>query len=75
MITKEQALAARLGTIFHHKHHRDSRGRPAKYRISGKCQTWKTRPKEFRLPVKYGLYHSTAITHENAHFWDIAEEG
>ena len=34
-------------------------------RVSGKCQTWKTRPIEFRLPVKYGLYENSAVTHLN----------
>ena len=38
-----------------------------KWRMNGKCQTWKTRPAEFRQPVKFGLYSYGAITHENAH--------
>jgi hypothetical protein len=35
-------------------------------RASGQLKTWKTRPAEFRLPVKYGLYESFAIDHGNA---------
>jgi hypothetical protein len=38
-------------------------------RESGRTQTWKTRPTEFRQPVKHGLSESSAITHTNAaHF-------
>ena len=35
-------------------------------RASGSCQTWKTRPDDFKLPVKFGLYASTYITQDNA---------
>jgi hypothetical protein len=42
-------------------------------RRSGRTQTWKTRPGEFSLPVKHGLYESTRITHENARYWHTHE--
>jgi hypothetical protein len=32
-------------------------------RVSGACKTWKTRPGEFSLPVKYGLRDSYRISH------------
>ena len=35
-------------------------------RASGKCQTWVRDENKFRLPIKYGLYKSYEITHENA---------
>lgn len=34
-------------------------------RRSGKTQTWKTRPGEFRIPIKYGFRGTGQITHEN----------
>lgn len=40
-------------------------------RPSGKLQTWKTRPGEFRLPVKHGMYQNGEITHHNFHEWLI----
>jgi len=43
-------------------------------RPSGRCQTWKTRPEEFRLPVKYGLYEHAEITHRNADEWHVASD-
>ena len=73
MVTKAQALAAPYHSEMHFgecarvfgprggvKVHR------TKVRVSGKCQTWKTRPDEFRLPVKYGFYESGVITERNA---------
>lgn len=41
---------------------------------NGRCQTWKTRPDDFRKPVKYGLYDYSAITPENAHLFHIPSE-
>jgi hypothetical protein len=45
-----------------------------KWRPSGKCQTWKTRPDEFSLPIKFGLYQSARLSHLNAHQFHLAEE-
>lgn len=38
-------------------------------RRNGKTQTWKTRPGEFRIPIKYGLYGYGEITHNDAARW------
>jgi hypothetical protein len=43
-------------------------------RVSGSLKTWKTRPTEFRLPVKYGMYESSAITHHDAALWHLAAD-
>ena len=69
MITKDQAMTRLL---FKHVSLKDSRGNPVVCRAAGKCQTWKTRPEEFKLPVKYGLYQHFYITPENAHEWNVA---
>lgn len=66
MITKDQAMTKRY---FSHVTLKDSRGNPVRCRATGKCQTWKTRPDNFKLPVKYGLYMSFYITPENADQW------
>lgn len=36
------------------------------WRRNGRTQTWKTRPGEFRIPVKCGLYDYGEVTHLNA---------
>ncbi len=45
-----------------------------KVRVSGKCQTWKTRPDEFRLPVKHGLCENGAVTHLNGKDFHLTDE-
>lgn len=40
-------------------------GSPMTYRQNGKIQFWKTRPEDFRIPVKRGLYEYGAITPSN----------
>ncbi len=40
-------------------------GRWIKARRNGKTQTWKTRPSEFRIPLKYGFRGYAEITHRD----------
>ena len=70
MITKEQAMTA---NNFTHVSIKDSRGNPAKVRRNGNTKTWKTRPNEFKVPVKYGLYEYLYITQDNAHEYNVIE--
>ena len=76
-VTKEQAINARYDATFHFTGRKPCeritgprggvREQVTRVRVSGACKTWSTRPDEFRLPVKYGLYESGAINHDNAH--------
>lgn len=43
-------------------------------RASGKCQVWKTRPNEFRLPVKHGLYEHSEINEKNCQDFHFAAD-
>lgn len=70
MVTKEQAMNARHFRSLKIK--RADGKTPIEVRVSGRCQTWKTRPTEFKVPIKYGLYESSYITHENAAEWEVA---
>lgn len=68
MVTKEQAQTC---SMFEHVTLKNSdKKTPARCRKMGACKTWKTRPDEFKLPVKHGLYDSFYITQENAHEWN-----
>jgi len=40
-------------------------GRFWRARRSGKTQTWKTRPSEYRIPIKAGMYAHGAIAHHS----------
>jgi hypothetical protein len=84
MITKEQAQGLAHGATVHFESLNvcariiGPRGgikeRIVACRVSGRCQTWKTRPTEFRIPVKFGLYENGEITRGNAEAWHLADE-
>ena len=46
---------------------------PMRCRVNGTCQTWKTRPFDFKLPVKRGLYEYGYITQNNCDSFYIEE--
>jgi hypothetical protein len=50
---------------FYHRYLRNADGTACRCRVNGKCRTWKTRPGEFRLPVKHGLRDCFYITESN----------
>ena len=50
----------------------DSRKQPLRCRRNGATKLWKTRPEEFKIPVKYGMYEYFYITQDNAHEWTIS---
>jgi hypothetical protein len=69
MVTKEQAMSARE---FEHATLKNADKTPLRARASGQCQTWKSRPGDFKLPCKYGLKQSFYITEANAADWRVA---
>lgn len=69
MITIAEAQSLKYRDILENVHKKDSRGNPVRCRVNGKVQLWVTRPGEFKIPVKYGLYTCFYITHENASEW------
>lgn len=54
---------------YWHRTAKNADGSPLRVRKTGQLKTWKTRPNEFKLPVKYGLKDSFYITHENVDEW------
>jgi len=45
-----------------------------RWRRNGATQTWKTRPNDFRIPVKHGLYAYWEITADNANEFHLASQ-
>jgi len=74
MITKEQALELKSGDIIYESDAYNADGSQRRWRINGMVKTWKTRPKEFRVPIKYGLYDYNYLTHINASRFDLVEK-
>jgi hypothetical protein len=48
-------------------------GTARRWRITGATKTWKTRPNEFRIPLKHGLYAYGEITHNNYMYFSKTE--
>lgn len=71
MLTKQIAVTLRHGQILNHVTRTNKKGEPLHCRVNGVCKVWKTKPDEFQLPVKAGLYEYGYITAENAADWTI----
>lgn len=63
MVTKKDALTL---IMFHHNTNKNANGTCQRWRSNGKVKVWKTRPDDFRLPVKYRLRGYTYIDNYNA---------
>lgn len=72
-MTRQDAVTARRGQHFYHLKERNRDGTAVRCRVTGSCKTWKTRPDDFKLPVKYGLKHSFYLTPSNAAEWSTEE--
>ena len=67
MITKEKALKLRHGDTIYELGEANAIGTPKRWSVNGAIKLWKTRPKEFKVPIKHGLRTHDYLTHENAH--------
>ena len=72
-VTKEIAVGSTYRQTFYHAWARNSDGSAVRVRVNGQCKVWKTRPEEFRLPVKYGLRDCLYITQANASEWLVSD--
>jgi len=81
MITKRQAIDAQ---DFHYVGYHECtrtvgprggiREAITSARRNGKTRTWKTRPDDFKVPVKHGLHDYAYVTQDNAHQWHTRED-
>lgn len=74
-VASKVALGAGVGYLhnFYHVTSRNRQGEAHRVRPSGKLQTWKTRPDDFRLPVKFGMYQSLDINPQNFREWLVED--
>jgi hypothetical protein len=70
MITKQDAMTH---MEFWHITRTNADGTPMRVRKNGSCKTWKTRPDEFKLPVKYGIKDCFYIAHTRGDIDNTAE--
>jgi len=74
ILTKEIAEKLTHRQELYHVSKLSSGGTMVRCRVNGKCNVWKTRPSEFRLPVKHGLRDCFYITNLNCGEWQIVAE-
>lgn len=67
-VTKQIAITA---NTFTHITALKKDNSPLTVRRNGKTQLWKTRPNDFKVPVKYGLYEYFYITQDNCNEWNV----
>lgn len=72
-MTLNEAKRLRYHQTVWIKGHYDADGSPSKARVTGKVQTWKTRPNEVRVPIKRGMYDYGEITHRNLDRFTLKE--
>lgn len=56
-------------TVFAMNDERNADGSHVRWRINGKMKTWKTRPDDYKIPVKHGLRDYGYITPKNVHLF------
>ena len=59
------------GRIFFHKTLKNKDGSQMKAKRNGQNKLWKTRPNEFKIPVKQGLYNFGYIDQDNYLDWTL----
>ena len=62
MVTLQEAKNLSYGDMLHHTINKNADGTPQRWRVNGKPKTWKTRPNEVKVPLKYGLYRFDYLT-------------
>ena len=53
------------GDILYSTQHRNADGTPERWRANGQTKRWKTRPNDFRIPLKRGLREYGYLTQRN----------
>jgi hypothetical protein len=74
-LTKDIAQNLRVGTLLYSRAYTRGGGKmPLRVRVNGRCKVWKTRPTQFRLPVKWGMYEYGYITDQEVSLWDTEQD-
>lgn len=73
MITVQQAKKLRHHQTVYIIGEYNADGTAMRVRVTGKVQLWKTRPSDFKVPVKRGLYENGYIEPWNAKSFSLRE--
>ena len=75
MITVQEAKQVSWHDTIYEIGEYNADGTPKRYRVNGKVQFWKTRPNDFKIPVKHGLYRYGYVTQDNARYFTLGARG
>lgn len=76
MITQAQALTLCHRAEIIHTSLKYADGKNfLRARVNGACKTWKTRPDDFSIPMKYGFRECFYLTPANAGCWRLPDAG
>jgi len=64
-LTAEKAKSLSLGEIIYDLNEKNADGTPRRWKVNGVVKTWKTRPNDFRVPLKHGLKTYDYISEES----------
>ena len=62
------------GQVIYTHVYSNADGTPQRWRINGKTKVWKTRPDDFEVPLKYGMYDHGYLSQNNASVYHLTEE-
>ncbi len=73
-MTLREAKKLAIGTMLHHKWHKNADGTPERWRVTGAVKRWKGDKDRIKVPIKYGLCSYGYLTNENYKFFSLEEE-
>lgn len=62
---KSQVSKLVTGEILLHKTSKNADGTPMRWKVNGAVKLWKTRPDDFKVPIKNGLYNYCYLIPDN----------
>ena len=74
VVTRGKAEKLSYGDILYHLHYTNADGSRQRWKVTGKVKFWKTRPWDFRIPVKYGMRDYGYVTPHTADDFSLDEE-
>jgi hypothetical protein len=73
-ITLQEAKDLKYGDVLYHVSRINADGSPQRWKVNGKPKVWKTRPKEVKVPVKYGFWTFDYLTEDLLSIFCLDEE-
>jgi len=73
LVSLAEAKRLRYNQVLYHRRWRNADGSAQRWVVKGKPKTWKTRPKEVRVPIKRGMFEYGYLTQDNLKDFSLKE--